>query len=81
MIRDEIINRLKLLYQFHTDTELAKFLGTTKQNVSNYRKKSTTDMQTNIIVKLLNKLEQEETTAADMQAEIVDKVLGKLKRK
>lgn len=43
MNKSLILNRVKLFFQFHTDVELATFLGISKSTLSNWYKRNTID--------------------------------------
>ena len=55
----EIIEKLILISGSNSSSELARKLGTVRQNLNSYENKSTTDLNNRIISLLIDKIEQD----------------------
>lgn len=73
-----MINRLKAHWNFKEDKELGDYIGAPKSSISKYKTRSTTDLQTSIIIKLLDDIELLKTQIATDQDKIRLVVLEEL---
>ena len=58
----EIIEKLKVISVSKSSSELARKLGTVRQNLKSYEKKSTVDLNNRMISLLISVIEQDKTT-------------------
>ena len=58
LTNQEIIEKLKLITDSKTASELARKLGTERQNLKSYENKSTVDLNNRMLSLLIEKLEQ-----------------------
>lgn len=56
LYHDEIVDRLKKIFDLSTDTQLARYLDITKQSLNNFTSRSGLDINNKIISHLLAKL-------------------------
>ena len=59
LANEEIIEKLKLISGSKSAAELARKLGTERQNLKSYEVKSTIDLNNRIISLLIDKIEQD----------------------